>query len=150
MRVVIQRVKRSTVRVNKEYISNIEKGICCFIGIKNNDVIDDLIYIRDKILKLRIFEDENNNLNRSIVDIKGDILLVSQFTLYGDARKGTRPSFHNAMEKNNANILFNSFVDMFKYESSIRVETGLFGANMEVEIINDGPVTILLDSDKAF
>ncbi len=150
MRSVVQRVKRSSVVVDGEVIGKINQGLCCLIGIKNGDSMDDLKYIRDKILKLRIFEDEDGNLNKSVLDIEGEILLVSQFTLYGDGRKGNRPSFINAMKREEANGLFNNFVEMFKKECNLNIQTGSFGADMKVEIINDGPVTILLDSEKIF
>lgn len=150
MRSVVQRVKRSSVVVDGEVIGKINQGLCCLIGIKNGDSMDDLKYIRDKILKLRIFEDEDGNLNKSVLDIEGEILLVSQFTLYGDGRKGNRPSFINAMKREEANDLFNDFVEMFKKECNLNIQTGSFGADMKVEIINDGPVTILLDSEKIF
>lgn len=150
MRSVVQRVKRSSVVVDGEVIGKINQGLCCLIGIKNGDSMDDLKYIRDKILKLRIFEDEDGNLNKSVLDIEGEILLVSQFTLYGDGRKGNRPSFINAMKREEANDLFNNFVEMFKKECNLNIQTGSFGADMKVEIINDGPVTILLDSEKIF
>lgn len=148
MRAVVQRVKKSSVNVNGKVFSKIEKGLCCLIGIKCGESIDDLKYIRDKIIKLRIFEDENGNLNKSVLDIGGELLLVSQFTLYGDGRKGNRPSFINAMKREEAQDLFNDFVEMFKKECNLNIKTGFFGSDMEVEIINDGPVTILLDSEK--
>ena len=150
MRSVVQRVKRSSVVVDGEVVGKINQGLCCFIGIKSSDSIDDLKYIRDKILRLRIFEDENGNLNKSVLDIEGELLLVSQFTLYGNGRKGNRPSFINAMKREEANGLFNNFVEMFKKECNLNIQTGSFGADMKVEIINDGPVTILLDSEKIF
>lgn len=150
MRAVVQRVKRSSVIVEGEVIGKIDQGLCCLIGIKSSDSTEDLKYIRDKILKLRIFEDENGNLNKSVLDIGGELLLVSQFTLYGDGRKGNRPSFINAMKREEANNLFNDFVEMFKKECNLNIKTGSFGSDMEVEIINDGPVTILLDSEKIF
>ena len=150
MRSVVQRVKRSSVVVDGEVIGKINQGLCCLIGIKSSDSIDDLKYIRDKILKLRIFEDEDWNLNKSVLDIEGELLLVSQFTLYGDGRKGNRPSFINAMKREEAQDLFNDFVEMFRKECNLNIQTGSFGSDMEVEIINDGPVTILLDSEKIF
>lgn len=150
MRAVVQRVKKSSVSVNGKIFSQIEKGLCCLIGIKCNDSIEDLKYIKDKIIKLRVFENDNHNLNKSIFDVNGEILLVSQFTIYGDVRKGTRPSFTSAMNRNEASELFSKFVEMFEHEEGIKVKTGCFGEKMEVEIINDGPVTILLDSEKIF
>lgn len=148
MRVVVQRVKRSSVIVDSKVIGRINKGLCCLVGIKNGDSIDDLKYIKDKILKLRIFEDENSSLNKSILDINGELLLVSQFTLYGDVRKGNRPSFSSAMKRGEAKVLFDDLVGMFLKDDNLRIQTGSFGDDMELEIINDGPVTILLDSEK--
>lgn len=150
MRAVVQRVKKACVKVDDKFISKIEKGICCFIGIKKDDTIDDLIYIKDKIIKLRIFEDENFNMNKSVKDVGGEILLISQFTLYGDVRKGTRPSFSSSMGRESAEKIFNEFIELVKVDSNVNVEIGSFGDNMQIEVINDGPVTILLDSDKNF
>lgn len=150
MRAVVQRVKKACVVVNGEVISKIENGICCFIGIKNDDDVDDLNYIKDKIIKLRIFEDENFNMNKSIEDVSGEILLISQFTLYGDVRRGTRPSFTEAMKREDAKKFFDEFVEKVKSSCDVNVETGSFGDDMKIEVINDGPVTILLDSERKF
>ena len=119
------------------------------IGISCDDNEEDLKYIRDKIINLRIFEDENFKMNKSLMDIGGEILVISQFTLYGDCRKGRRPNFMAALGGEEARKLYDQFVLMIK-ECGIKVETGIFGADMKVDIQNDGPVTILLDSKKNF
>ena len=137
------------IKVDGKIIGEIGLGINVLIGISKEDTIKDLEYIKDKIINLRIFEDENDKMNYSLLDIKGDILAISQFTLYGDCRKGRRPNFMNAKGGEEAKILYNKFIDMLK-DTGLKIETGEFGAHMEVDIQNDGPVTILLDSFKQF
>lgn len=149
MRAVVQRVRESRVIVEGRIVGEIEKGFNVLLGISKDDTLEDLKYIKDKIINLRVFEDENDKMNLSLLDVKGDILAISQFTLYGDCRKGRRPNFMNAMGGNDAKELYEEFVKMLK-ETGLRVETGEFGAHMNVEIQNDGPVTILLDSKKDF
>lgn len=149
MRAVVQRVTSSKVVVNGEVVGAIDKGLNILIGISKEDTIEDLLYLRDKILNLRIFEDGDKKMNLSLLDIKGDILAISQFTLYGDCRKGRRPNFMNAEGGEKANILYEKFVELLK-ESNLKVETGIFGADMKVDIQNDGPVTLMLDSKKNF
>ena len=149
MRIVVQRVNTSKVIVDDKVLGSINKGLNLLIGFSKEDNDEDLLYLRDKIINLRIFEDENDKMNLSLLDIKGDILAISQFTLYGDCRKGRRPNFMNAMGGDEAKALYEEFVKMLK-ESGLKVETGEFGAHMNVEIENDGPVTILLDSKKEF
>lgn len=149
MRAVVQRVKKSRVIVEGRIVGEVNKGFNVLLGISKEDTIEDLKYIKDKIINLRVFEDENDKMNLSLLDIKGDILAISQFTLYGDCRKGRRPNFMNAMGGDEAKALYEEFVKMLK-ESGLKVETGEFGAHMNVEIENDGPVTILLDSKKEF
>lgn len=149
MRAVVQRVKKSRVIVEGRLVGEINKGFNVLLGISKDDTIEDLKYIKDKIINLRVFEDENDKMNLSLLDIKGDIHAISQFTLYGDCRKGRRPNFMNAMGGDEAKALYEEFVKMLK-ESGLKVETGEFGAHMNVEIENDGPVTILLDSKKEF
>ena len=149
MRAVVQRVTSSKVTVDNRLVGSIDRGFNILIGISNDDTIEDLKYIKDKVLNLRVFEDENDKMNLSLLDVKGDILAISQFTLYGDCRKGRRPNFMNAMGGKEAKELYEKFVDMLK-ESGLKVETGEFGAHMSVDIQNDGPVTILLDSKKEF
>ena len=149
MRAVVQRVKKSSVKVDEKIVGSIQYGLNVLIGINVDDTLDDLKYIVDKVINLRIFHDENDKMNLSVKDIHGEILAISQFTLYGDCRKGRRPNFMNALGGSEAEVLYNKFIEMLK-ETGIKVETGIFGAHMDVEIQNDGPVTILLDSKKVF
>lgn len=144
MRAVVQRVTYSSVEVNGEIVGRINKGFNVLIGISKDDTEEDMNYIRDKIINLRVFSDENDKMNLSLLDIKGDILLISQFTLYGDARKGRRPNFMNALGGDEAKNFYDKFVKMMK-ETGLKVETGIFGADMKVSLINDGPVTIMLE-----
>lgn len=154
MRAVVQRVKKASVKIQKtsdgNYINGeIDKGLLVFLGITHEDNDKDLDYIADKISGLRIFEDEQGKMNLSIDDIKGEILLISQFTLYGDCRKGRRPGFTDAARPEIAIPLYEKMIDTLKLKG-IKVEVGIFGADMLVDIQNDGPVTILLDSSKLF
>lgn len=149
MRAVVQRTKHSRVLVNGREKACINRGLMVLLGIKRGDNINDSQYIMDKIINLRIFEDEEGKMNRSILDVKGEILMVSQFTLYGDARKGRRPSFTEAEVPDNAQPLFNYCIEYIR-EKGLQIETGEFGANMQVDIENDGPCTILLDSERLF
>lgn len=147
MRAVIQQVKNANVVVNNEEISKIDKGFLVLLGIKDNDTMDDLAYVKKKIEKLRIFEDEDGKMNLSIEDVGGKILLVSQFTLFGDVRKGNRPSFIKAARSEKANELY----EIMKKElinDGFDVKTGKFQTHMEVGLINDGPTTILIDSER--
>ncbi|MBU5487134.1 D-tyrosyl-tRNA(Tyr) deacylase [Clostridium sp. MSJ-8] len=149
MRAVVQRVTSSSVKVDGDVVGSINKGFNVLIGISKEDTIEDLQYIKDKIINLRVFEDDNDKMNRSLLDIEGEILLISQFTLYGDCRKGRRPNFMNAMSGDAAIELYNKFIELMK-ETGLKVATGIFGADMKVDIQNDGPVTILLDSKRQF
>ena len=149
MRAVVQRVKESSVKIDGGIVGKINKGFNVLIGIAKDDTVDDLKYIKDKIMNLRVFEDENDKMNLSIKDVNGELLIVSQFTLYGDCRKGRRPNFMNALSGEEAEKLYEEFLRMIR-EEDIVVETGVFGADMEVSIINDGPVTLLIDSKKTF
>ena len=144
MKALIQRVKQASVSVNGEKISAIGKGILIFVGVEKTDGQINAEKLAEKVLKLRIFEDENEKMNFSISDIKGELLIVSQFTLCGDCKKGTRPSFDNSAKAEDALGLYNYFVDYIK-RSKLKVETGKFQAMMEVELINDGPVTFWLE-----
>lgn len=145
MRVVIQRVSEASVEVNNSYTNSINKGFMILLGICEGDTNDDLEYTIGKIEKLRIFEDENEKMNLSIKDINGEILLVSQFTLYASTKDGNRPSFTKSMKFDEANKMYEIFKNRLS-ETGIPFKTGEFGANMKVSLINDGPVTIIIDS----
>ncbi len=149
MRAVIQRVKEARVKVSGEEISRIGRGFLVLLGVSREDTSEDLAYLARKIANLRIFEDEAGKLNRSIKDIGGEILLVSNFTLYGDCRKGNRPSFDKAASLKEAEKLYLALASRLE-EEGIPVKLGRFRAMMEVELVNDGPVTLLLDSRKIF
>ncbi|EEI87119.1 D-tyrosyl-tRNA(Tyr) deacylase [Anaerococcus lactolyticus ATCC 51172] len=149
MRAIIQKVKRASVKVENELISEIGNGYLVLLAVKQTDDDDDLAYIKKKISNLRIFEDEDGKLNLSIKDTGGEILLVSQFTLYGDARKGNRPSFTMSAGLEKANNYYERLSDELISEG-FTVKTGKFQAHMEVSLINDGPVTIILDSERIF
>jgi D-aminoacyl-tRNA deacylase len=149
MRAVIQRVSRAKVTVDGEITGEIGKGILLLLGVASNDTEEDARYLVDKTLNLRIFEDSDGKMNLSLLDIDGGLLVVSQFTLYGDTRRGRRPSFINAAPPEQANSLYEFFVTEARIQL-IEVATGRFQAMMDVELINDGPVTILIDSEKTF
>lgn len=149
MRAVVQRVSRAQVSVNDEIVGKIGPGLLVLLGVSKTDTYADADYLAAKILGLRIFEDENGKMNLSLSDTVGSILAVSQFTLYGDVRKGRRPSFDEAAPPPLANELYEYFVRKI-CESGIPCETGRFQALMKVELVNDGPVTILLDSQRVF
>ncbi len=149
MRAVIQRVKEARVEVEGETVGKIGEGILLLLGVRKGDNEDDVEYLSEKALGLRIFEDSAGKMNLSIVDVKGEILVISQFTLYGDCRKGRRPSFDEAAPPDLAESLYGLFVQKVK-EKGIKIETGKFRALMDVHLINSGPVTILLDSKKTF
>jgi D-tyrosyl-tRNA(Tyr) deacylase len=149
MRAVVQRVTSSSVSVNENIIGEIGIGFNVLIGISKDDTLEDLKYIKDKIINLRVFHDENDKMNLSLLDIKGEILVISQFTLYGDCRKGRRPNFMEAQGGMDAKKLYEEFLELIK-TSNLKVESGEFGADMKVQINNDGPVTIMLDSKRNF
>lgn len=149
MRAVVQRVKSSKVEVDNKVIGEIGKGINLLVGISKDDTKEDIDYIVRKVLGMRIFEDENERMNFSLQDIGGELLVISQFTLYGDCRKGKRPDFMKAQGGERAVELYNDLVEAFRKEVP-NLQTGEFGADMKVEIINDGPVTLLLESKKDF
>ena len=147
MRAVIQRAKEASVSINGELYSSIKIGLVCLLGIKESDDYTDIDYIVDKLVNLRIFRDENDKMNLNIVDVEGELLIVSQFTLYGDARKGRRPSYDKAANGDIARPIYEKFLECLKDKlDELKVKTGVFSEKMEVELINDGPVTILLDS----
>lgn len=145
MRVVLQRVSHASVTVEEKVIGQIQRGFLLLVGVTHDDAIEDMEYLVRKIVQMRIFEDEEGKLNRSIQDIGGEILSVSQFTLYADTKKGNRPSFSKAAPGDVALEMFEQFYGLLR-DTGIPVETGQFGADMKVELLNDGPVTILLDS----
>jgi D-tyrosyl-tRNA(Tyr) deacylase len=145
MRLVIQRVHRASVTVDGQVVGSIDHGLLVLVGIQPSDRPTDLDFIVDKTINLRIFADAQGKMNLSVQDVKGGILVVSQFTLYGDCRKGRRPSFIAAAGPEQAQPLYDQFVLRLK-ESGLRVETGIFAADMKVELVNDGPVTLLIDS----
>ena len=149
MRAVVQRVKKSRVIVEGRLVGEINKGFNVLLGISKDDTIEDLKYIKDKIINLRVFEDENDKMNLSVKDVDGDILAVSQFTLLGDVRKGKRPSFSSAARPEEADRLYQKVIEGIR-QDGLPVEEGVFQAHMMVDILNDGPVTILLDSRKNF
>lgn len=144
MRIVLQRVSRATVRVEQQKITSIDKGIALLIGIGKGDEVLDLLRLAQKVVELRIFEDQAGKMNRSLRDVEGEILAVSQFTLYGDTKKGRRPSFSKAASPQEAKPLFDAFISALKAKG-VPVKTGVFGARMEVELVNDGPVTFILE-----
>ena len=145
MRVVLQRVSHASVTVEEKVIGQIQRGFLLLVGVTHDDAIEDMEYLVRKIVQMRIFEDEEGKLNRSIQDVDGEILSVSQFTLYADTKKGNRPSFSKAAPGDVALKMFEQFNGLLR-DTGIPVETGQFGADMKVELLNDGPVTILLDS----
>jgi D-aminoacyl-tRNA deacylase len=149
MRAVVQRVMKSDVTVEGNVTGAIEKGFLVFLGVEDDDTTKDADYMADKILGLRIFEDSDGKMNLSILEVGGEILAVSQFTLLGDCRKGRRPSFIKAARPELANPLYQEFVKQCR-QRGLRVEEGVFQAEMLVRIENDGPVTLLIDSKKAF
>lgn len=149
MRAVVQRVSRAKVTVDGEVTGEIGNGILLLLGVAASDETTDADYLLEKTLNLRIFEDESGKMNLSLLDINGGMLVVSQFTLYGDTRRGRRPSFIAAAPPEKANELYEYFVAQSRKQIN-KVETGRFQAMMDVELVNDGPVTILIDSEKSF
>ncbi|RFU65834.1 D-aminoacyl-tRNA deacylase [Peribacillus glennii] len=145
MRVVVQRSKEARVLVNRETVGEINHGLVLLVGITHGDDADDAAYVADKIANLRIFEDSEGKMNLSLLDIGGQILSISQFTLYGDTRKGRRPNFMEAARPEEANPMYELLNEEFR-KKGITVETGIFGAMMDVQLTNDGPVTIIVES----
>lgn len=147
MRVVLQRSKEAKVTVNGEVTGQITKGLVLLVGVTHDDIEEDAAYLADKIVNLRIFEDENEKMNLSLLDVGGEILSVSQFTLYGDSSKGRRPSFIDAARPDHAVKLYDTFNRLLR-DKGVTVETGVFGAMMDVQLTNDGPVTLIVESKK--
>lgn len=149
MRIVVQRVSRGQVTIDKQVVGAIDCGLVVLVGVTQTDSLADATYLAEKTANLRIFPDEAGKLNRSVLDCGGQVLAVSQFTLYGDCRRGRRPSFSQAAPPAAAASLYEAYVADLK-ALGLTVETGVFQADMQVEIVNDGPVTLLLDSEKTF
>lgn len=149
MRGIIQRVTNASVTVDGNTVGEIGQGILILLGVSDDDTEADMKYIADKAINLRIFSDDNDKMNLSVKDINGEILVVSQFTLYGDCRKGRRPSFDSAGSPDYANSMYENFIKYCE-QSGLKVQHGIFGADMKVSLLNDGPVTIMLDSTKLF
>ncbi|MEW4562391.1 D-aminoacyl-tRNA deacylase [Bremerella sp. JC770] len=147
MRGVVQRVLEAHVKVDGQIVGQIEQGLVVLLGVAEGDTATDLKYLVEKTIHLRIFEDDEGKMNRSVIDVGGSILAISQFTLLGDCRKGRRPSFISAAKPEEANAMYESYVQQIR-EQGVKVETGIFQADMKVHLINDGPVTLVLDSSK--
>ena len=152
MKVVVQRSKEASVSVDGNIVGSIEHGLVLLVGFTKGDSINEINYMIDKIINLRIFDDEDGVMNKSLIDVNGDILSISQFTLYADARKGRRPSYINALGGDMAIELYRVFNDnlresLRKVNDKLKVEEGIFGADMKVSLINDGPVTIILEKE---
>lgn len=148
MRALVQRVSEASVTIEEPiHYGEIKKGMVILLGVRHNDTVEDMIFVADKCCNLRIFEDENRKMNLSLKDVDGEVLVISQFTLYGDARRGNRPGFSEAAPPDVANALYEKFCDRIKMNlGAEKVRTGVFGAMMLVKIFNDGPVTILVES----
>lgn len=146
MRIVVQRSKEASVSVDDKIVGKIDHGMVILVGFTYNDTIEDIDYMINKVINLRIYDDENGVMNKSILDTNGSILSISQFTLYADATKGRRPSYVDALKGEEAIKLYDEFNK--RLSEYIKVETGIFGADMKVSLLNDGPVTILLESRK--
>ena len=145
MKIVVQRCSKASVTVDKKLVGKIDKGLVLLVGFTEGDSINEITYMADKVINLRIFDDENGVMNKSLLDVGGSILSISQFTLYGDSRKGRRPSYIKALRGEEAIKLYELFNSELR--KNVEVEEGIFGADMKVELINDGPVTILLEKE---
>jgi D-tyrosyl-tRNA(Tyr) deacylase len=150
LRAVVQRVEEAKVKVNEEVTGKIKQGLLLLLGISNDDDIKDIKWLADKIMNLRIFEDKDGKMNLSLLETGGELLIVSQFTLYGDCRKGRRPSFTESAPPEKANEIYLQFLDYVKSNYNINLQTGKFQTEMKVHLINDGPVTFILESKKTF
>lgn len=149
MRAIIQKVKNAKVEVSEKTVGKIDNGLLVFVAVTDSDDIKDVEYIKKKITKLRIFEDDDGKMNLSLKDVGGEILIVSQFTLYGDVRKGNRPSFVKSSSAQKAEEYYNLLIEKVK-EDGFKVESGKFQTHMEVSLVNDGPVTIQVDSERLY
>ena len=146
MKVVVQRVLKASVTIEGVQVASIKKGLLIFLGIVNEDTQEDINWLSNKIVNLRIFGDENDVMNRSLIDTLGDVIIVSQFTLHASTKKGNRPSYINAAKPDVAIPMYNAFIKQLESHFGKKVQTGQFGADMKVELLNDGPVTIIIDS----
>jgi len=146
MRVVIQRVSKASVTIDQQKVAAIQKGVLVLLGIENSDTQEDIDWLVRKIINLRIFNDENQVMNLSLQDVYGDVILVSQFTLHASTKKGNRPSYIKAAKPDIAIPLYENFIRSLESALQKTIQTGVFGADMKVELLNDGPVTILIDS----
>ena len=144
MKVVVQRVDKASVSVDEKIVGKVDKGFMLLVGFTHDDDINDIEYMVRKVVNLRVFDDENGVMNKSILDVGGSILSISQFTLYADTKKGNRPSYVKAMKGELSTVLYDKFNELLK--EKVNVETGIFGSEMKVSLINDGPITIILDS----
>ena len=144
MRIVLQRSKKASVTVDGQIVGAIDKGLVLLVGVTHEDTEEAAQFLADKVVNLRIFEDEDGKMNHSLLDVGGSILSVSQFTLYGDCRKGRRPNFMDAARPDHATEIYNLFNEELK-KKNVAVETGIFGAMMDVQLVNDGPVTLILE-----
>lgn len=144
MKVLVQRVLSSNVKVDNKVVGSINNGLLLFVGFTLNDTSKEIDYMVDKVINLRIFDDEKGIMNKSLLEVNGNILSISQFTLYADSTKGRRPSYINVLNGDKAIVLYDEFNRKLK-DKNIKVETGIFGADMQVELINDGPITIMLE-----
>ncbi|MEX0780050.1 MAG: D-aminoacyl-tRNA deacylase [Balneolales bacterium] len=147
MKVVVQRVSQASVKVNNNITGKVGKGLLLLVAVHQNDEIEQMKWVADKIAKLRIFEDEDGKMNKSVLDVAGELLVVSQFTLYGDVKKGTRPSFIESARPEKAEDLYDKMVRYWEKTYNINVETGQFAAMMEVSLVNDGPVTLVIEKN---
>ena len=146
MKALVQRVSEGSVTIDGEVVGNIGRGVVILFGAGRGDTEKDVVYLAEKCANLRIFRDENDKMNLSLLDIGGEALIISQFTLYGDCRKGRRPGFSDAADPAAAEKFYEKFVELMRNQKIAKVQTGRFGADMEVKILNDGPVTFLLES----
>ena len=146
MRLLIQRVEKAQVLVSNEIVGKIDKGLLVFQGVEDFDNYDDINWLVNKVINLRIFNDSNNAMNLSVKDIEGEVLVVSQFTLMASLKKGNRPSYIKASGQNHANLMYNKLITELEFSLGKLIQTGIFRANMKVELVNDGPVTIWMDS----
>jgi len=146
MKIVLQRVSKASVKVEDKIVGNIDKGFLLLLGVESEDDINDIKWLVNKTMNMRIFSDQDGKMNDSIIDIDGSFLVISQFTLHASTKKGNRPSFIKAARPDHAIAMYEKFCELLEHASGLKVERGIFGADMKVELLNDGPVTIILDS----